>query len=171
MKALRIGRLGIFTLAVFGGAAWARYLSPEPMLQQPAYVQMRAGQGVATPTYAYASNNPLARIDPDGRIDIPIPNGPTVNWPDPAIPLLIPAAIVFLPPIYCHYNPTAFGCSLINIPDPPANWPERCEMTKKPKNKGPCFATGGMNQGLCTYVCADGSPFYAPCGGNPIWPN
>jgi|CXWL01.1.fsa_nt_gi hypothetical protein len=171
MKALRIGRLGILTLAVCAGTAWARYLSPEPLLQNPNVVSGRAQQGRSMPTYAYASNNPIGNIDPDGRLDIPIPNGPTIRWPDQLLPLLPVAAVVFLPPLYCHYNPTFAGCSLVNPSDPPAEWPERCEMTKKAKNKGPCFATGGMNQGLCTYVCADGSPFYAPCGGNPIWPN
>ena len=44
MKALRISRLGIFTLAVVGGTASARYLSPEPLLQEPTYVADMAKQ-------------------------------------------------------------------------------------------------------------------------------
>lgn len=35
------------------------YLSPEPMLQSPAYIAAMAWQGMPVPTYAYALNNPL----------------------------------------------------------------------------------------------------------------
>lgn len=37
-----------------------RYLSPEPMLQEPGWVLAEASGGYAVPTYAYARNNPLA---------------------------------------------------------------------------------------------------------------
>ena len=46
-----------------------RYLSPEPLLQDPQFVLARAGGGISTPTYAYGSNNPIAFTDPDGLHD------------------------------------------------------------------------------------------------------
>lgn len=44
-----------------------RYLSPEPMLQDPNYVRSMALEGLSVPTYAYANNNPIRNIDPDGK--------------------------------------------------------------------------------------------------------
>ena len=61
-----IGRIGIFALALVGGAASARYLSPEPMLQDPTYVKEEALEGFSVPTYAYARNNPIRYTDPTG---------------------------------------------------------------------------------------------------------
>jgi RHS repeat-associated protein len=43
-----------------------RYLSPEPMLQSPAYVRRMAQGGTSTPSYAYGLNNPLRNTDPTG---------------------------------------------------------------------------------------------------------
>lgn len=43
------------------------YLSPEPLLQSPAYVRRMAQSGMSVPTYAYAVNNPLRYTDPDGQ--------------------------------------------------------------------------------------------------------
>ncbi|MCC6337137.1 MAG: hypothetical protein IT380_24480, partial [Myxococcales bacterium] len=43
-----------------------RYLSPEPLLQSPLYVRHMAQAGLQVPTYAYAANNPLMYVDPDG---------------------------------------------------------------------------------------------------------
>ena len=50
--------------------AWgrlSRYLSPEPLLQSPAYLRRMAQNGTSVPTYAYAANNPVRYIDSDGR--------------------------------------------------------------------------------------------------------
>jgi hypothetical protein len=52
------------------------YLSPEPLLQNPGYLRVRAGEGLATPTYAYANNNPLLWVDPDGLEGLPTTCGP-----------------------------------------------------------------------------------------------
>ena len=46
--------------------ALGRYLSPEPLLQSPAYVRRMAQNGMSVPTYAYAANNPIRHIDANG---------------------------------------------------------------------------------------------------------
>jgi len=43
-----------------------RFLQSEPLLQSPGFVQGMAQQGMTTPTYAYAHNNPLKYTDPTG---------------------------------------------------------------------------------------------------------
>lgn len=43
-----------------------RYLAPEPLLQSPVYLRRMAHGGMSVPTYAYAANNPLRYVDPDG---------------------------------------------------------------------------------------------------------
>ncbi|MDP1830147.1 MAG: RHS repeat-associated core domain-containing protein, partial [Archangium sp.] len=43
-----------------------RYLSPEPMLQEPDWVRSEAQDGFSAPTYAYARNNPTGTIDENG---------------------------------------------------------------------------------------------------------
>ena len=43
------------------------YLSPEPALQDPTFASSMAKQGFSVPAYAYALNNPIAVVDPDGR--------------------------------------------------------------------------------------------------------
>jgi hypothetical protein len=43
-----------------------RYLSPEPLLQSPAYVRRMAQTGMSVPTYTYALNNPLRYVDRNG---------------------------------------------------------------------------------------------------------
>lgn len=56
-------------LAAHGDFAYClrRYLSPEPLLQEPRYVQGMARRGLPIPSYAYAGNSPLSYVDPDGR--------------------------------------------------------------------------------------------------------
>jgi RHS repeat-associated protein len=51
-----------------------RYLSPEPLLQDPSWVIWQHLNGKQTPAYAYAWNNPLRYVDPTGLgpDDIPI---------------------------------------------------------------------------------------------------
>jgi RHS repeat-associated protein len=44
-----------------------RYLSPEPLLQDPKFVGLMAKRGQSMPTYSYANNNPVSKYDPNGR--------------------------------------------------------------------------------------------------------
>jgi RHS repeat-associated protein len=43
-----------------------RYLQPEPMLVNPRFVVGMARRGFGAPAYAYAVNNPVNYVDPDG---------------------------------------------------------------------------------------------------------
>ena len=43
-----------------------KYLQPEPLLQDPMYLQGTAVQGQSVPAYAYAFNNPIDVVDEDG---------------------------------------------------------------------------------------------------------
>ena len=67
--------------------ATGRYLSPEPLLQDPSVVSSRAEQGMSMPTYAYASNNPVINVDPDGLLDYRLscrsPRGAPTRWIHP----------------------------------------------------------------------------------------
>jgi hypothetical protein len=58
-------------LVGYGGVAYARYLSPEPVLQNPKLVKMSAIQGQSLPTYSYALNNPIRYTDPNGLWPFP----------------------------------------------------------------------------------------------------
>lgn len=44
-----------------------RYLSPEPLLQDPAWVRDEAQAGHEVSSYSYARNNPIQNVDPDGN--------------------------------------------------------------------------------------------------------
>ncbi len=48
-----------------------RYLGPDPLAYEPGYLLKKAGAGQSVPVYAYAGNNPIGNIDPDGRQDGP----------------------------------------------------------------------------------------------------
>ncbi len=57
------------------------YLSPEPMLQSPAYVRLMAQTGMSVPTYGYALNNPLRYVDINGLFPLPAnPSGLPAGW-------------------------------------------------------------------------------------------
>lgn len=51
-----------------------RYLSPEPLLQDPKYVEQELSGGHALAAYAYAGNNPIAYSDPTGLYPLWSPN-------------------------------------------------------------------------------------------------
>jgi RHS repeat-associated protein len=46
-----------------------RYLSPEPLLEEPRTVASRLQEARPMSVYSYASNNPLANVDPEGLLD------------------------------------------------------------------------------------------------------
>lgn len=48
------------------------FTGPEPFLQDPRFAALMAQQGLTTPTYAYAVNNPINYTDPDGRFVLPL---------------------------------------------------------------------------------------------------
>ena len=52
----------------------SRYLSPEPMLQDPKWVGEELQSGHQVPVYAYAGNNPIAYSDPTGLYPLWSPN-------------------------------------------------------------------------------------------------
>jgi hypothetical protein len=66
MNEFRIIRVATFTLVVLSCTASARYLSAEPLLQNPNYVMAATQGGQSVPTYAYAANNPIRYVDPNG---------------------------------------------------------------------------------------------------------
>jgi len=45
-----------------------KYLSPEPLLQDPNWVRRELKAGHQVPAYAYARNNPITNVDPDGLL-------------------------------------------------------------------------------------------------------
>lgn len=49
-----------------------RYLSPEPLLQDPRWVASELRRGRQVPAYAYAGNNPIANVDPNGLFFGPV---------------------------------------------------------------------------------------------------
>lgn len=66
MNEAKIIRVATLSLAAISCTASARYLSPEPLLQVPNYVQVVVQGGQSAPTYAYAANNPMRYTDPNG---------------------------------------------------------------------------------------------------------
>lgn len=58
-------------------SASGRYLSPEPLLQNPRKVAEAAQSGYLTAMYAYARGNPISAFDPDGNWPWEFRNGPS----------------------------------------------------------------------------------------------
>ncbi|MDP3231933.1 MAG: RHS repeat-associated core domain-containing protein [Myxococcales bacterium] len=58
-----------------------RWVSPEPLLKNPAWVVSQAASGTHVSAYAYALNNPIAYIDPTGLFPLPSkPGGLPPGW-------------------------------------------------------------------------------------------
>lgn len=71
-----------------------RYLSPEPLLQNPTYVRRMAQSGLSVPVYSYAANNPIRNTDPTGLYvsGQPYPETPTEAAATAAVLAYPPAA-------------------------------------------------------------------------------
>lgn len=95
------------------------YLSPEPLLQSPNWVKRQLENGHQVPAYAYARNNPITNIDPDG-LQVPIPI-PLPVWP--AIPSALPyaATLVAVSPLVAVS--AAAASDIGTFPDPGAGTP------------------------------------------------
>lgn len=95
-----IGRGIVVGAMVVGAGAWARYLSPEPLLQSPNYVRRMAQAGLSVPVYAYALNNPLYWVDRNG-LDVTNNSSRTI-WVKPEDP---DQPLVELPPGQVYRGP------------------------------------------------------------------
>jgi len=93
MKARTGSRLFPLAIALVASSAAARYLSPEPLLQDPNYVARMAAAGYSVPTYSYALNNPVRYVDRNG-LDV-TNNTSRPLWVKPGDPDL---PLVELPP-------------------------------------------------------------------------
>ncbi|MEQ1737735.1 MAG: RHS repeat-associated core domain-containing protein, partial [Rhodoglobus sp.] len=131
----------------------SRYLSPEPLLQRPGWVKREAEQGYATPTYAYARNNPVRHTDPTG-----------LN------------SLMFGAPVYPNLPPDAdpgqkwlcmlgFRCNYEPPKPPPGTCPIPGQMWKKKKEPMVCTLSpntpapvpGQLQLFGCMYNCPDGT--------------
>jgi hypothetical protein len=61
------GAVALAAVVGIGGDAYARYLQPEPLMQNPKAVVAYAMRGIQLNPYAYAASNPLSYADPNGR--------------------------------------------------------------------------------------------------------
>jgi RHS repeat-associated protein len=124
----------------FGG----RYLQPEPMLSDaPWMVRHRALEGRATPVYAYANNNPISRVDPNGLWDIDTysaclrrnPATPEVcgGAPEPTPP----PAPTPKPAPTPHPAPRPLPIPYPKCPAPPSDW---CKKVIAPMCRDNCYS-------------------------------
>jgi RHS repeat-associated protein len=89
-----VGVLAALLIACTGGSNWnrhydpstGRYLSPEPLLQNPRWVVAQLQQGHQVSAYGYANNNPIVYVDPNGLS----PLTQTIQQlPPPAYPAIV----------------------------------------------------------------------------------
>ncbi|WP_223759271.1 RHS repeat domain-containing protein [Myxococcus sp. RHSTA-1-4] len=95
-----------------------RYLQPEPMLKEPEWVKGQAFRGFTAPAYAYANNNPLHFVDPDGNniLVIPLPQAPVL----PPGATVSDALLCTFAPWLCNFEPPPRPQGA--CPDPEQPW-------------------------------------------------
>lgn len=72
----------------------ARYLSPEPLLEDPKWVRSELAAGHQVPTYSYARNNPVSNLDPTGLWTLTIQ---CKDWQGKTMPVTVRPTGGFLP--------------------------------------------------------------------------
>jgi RHS repeat-associated protein/uncharacterized protein (TIGR03382 family) len=138
MSALILAQGPYYNWNRFYEPATGRYLSPEPLLQNPRWVRQMAERGLSATTYAYALNNPVHYSDPTGR-------GPE------ALPMIYYAGMGLVAATVWYY--AYIQQHPILIPLPPASYPRSGSATTTP----PAGPTGSSAAAAGAAACALGA--------------
>ncbi len=136
-RALRVGKIPrqprgphrkITTRARRFAVGSSHWSSPEPLSKSPAWVASEAAAGLHVSAYAYAGNNSVNNIDPDGNSFF---IGPPPSWPNlpPDAP---PSQTIWcMLGANCDYEPPRPPPGTCGVPD--AQW----TLKKRPPRKRP----------------------------------